>query len=58
MSSDIPTPMTQLPDGRWVPATPIGPQGVVAKVEFWLREHHRLPRLVRLLAWVDELGLR
>lgn len=24
-------------DGSWSPATPIGPQGVVAKVEFWLR---------------------
>ena len=36
----------------------IGPQGAVAKVEFWLRAHRRLARVVRALAWIDELGLR
>lgn len=35
----------------------LGPQGIVAKVEFWLRARKRLPRLVRLLGWLDERGL-
>ena len=50
--------MGQRPDGSWGPVEPIGPQGIVAKVEFWLRARNRLPRLVRLLAWFDERGLR
>lgn len=36
----------------------IGPQGPIAKLEFWLRDGGRLPRVVRALAWIDELGLR
>ena len=49
--------MGQRADGTWAPVEPLGPQGVVAKVEFWLRARGRLPRLVRLLAWWDERGL-
>lgn len=46
----------QRPDGSWGPVEPLGPQGVVAKVEFWLRAR-RVPVLPRLLAWWDERGL-
>jgi hypothetical protein len=49
--------MAQLKDGRWVEAEPLGPQGVVARVEFWLRARNRLPRVVRALARWDERGL-
>lgn len=48
----------QRPDGSRGPVEPLGPQGTVAKIEFWLRDRSRLPHLVRLLAWIDERGLR
>lgn len=43
-------------DGSWSPAEPIGPQGVVAKVEFWLRRHG-FKRLANALGSWDERGL-
>lgn len=49
-------PMTQLPDGRWAEATPMGPQGPGAKVEFWLRAKG-FKRLAAALARFDERGL-
>jgi len=47
----------QLVDGRWEPSEPIPPQGVVAKVEAWLRHHRFFPRLANALAAFDERGL-
>lgn len=49
--------MYQDGDGNWVPAEPLGPQGIVAKVEFWLRAHNRLPWLANLLGRWDERNL-
>jgi hypothetical protein len=46
----------QLADGSWVEATPLPPQGPVAKVEFWLRDRG-FRRLSRFLGRIDELGL-
>lgn len=46
----------QRPDGSWGPATPIGPQGPIAKVEFWLRARG-WTRLANLLGRIDERGL-
>jgi hypothetical protein len=40
------------------PRKPLGPSGPIARVEFWLRAHGRLPRLVNFLGWLDERGLR
>lgn len=40
----------------WIPATPLGPQGRVARMEFWLRQRGWW-RLSRLLARWDERGL-
>jgi hypothetical protein len=51
------TPMQRNPDGPWTPAVPISPRGLVAKVEFWLRDHGRLPRLADHLARWDERKL-
>lgn len=49
--------MGQRPDGTWAEVEPLGPQGIVAKIEFWLRARG-VPVLPRLLAWWDERGLR
>ena len=49
--------MGQRPDGTWEPVKPLGPQGIVATAEFWLRAHG-VPLIPRLLAWWDERGLR
>lgn len=51
------TNQQQNPDGSWGPATPLGPQGIVAKIEFWLRRHNKLPRVVDALARFDERKL-
>lgn len=47
---------TQDDDGNWVPAEPLPPQGVVAKMEFWMRKRgwKHIPSL--LAAW-DERRL-
>lgn len=47
----------QRPDGSWAPAEPLGPQGRIARLEFWLRDrgHHRL---ARILGEIDEFPLR
>lgn len=51
-----PPPQQQNPDGSWSDATPLGPQGPVAKVEFWLR-HRGATGLANLLARWDERKL-
>lgn len=43
-------------DGNWVPAEPLGPQGWVAKVEFWLRARG-FKRISNLLGRWDERNL-
>lgn len=46
----------QNPDGSWSPAQPIGPQGVVARIEFALRARG-FKRISNLLGKFDERGL-
>jgi hypothetical protein len=46
----------QNPDGTWTPAEPMGPQGPIAKVEFWLRARG-WTRLAAWLGLIDERGL-
>jgi hypothetical protein len=48
--------MTQDEDGNWVEAVPLGPQGPVAKLEFWLRDRG-WTRLSHILGRFDERGL-
>jgi hypothetical protein len=50
--------LQQQEDGTWVEAIAIGPRGPIARLEFWLRARGRFPRIVKALAWLDELPLR
>lgn len=43
-------------DGSWSPAVPLGPQGMVANIEFYLRSKG-MKRLPDLLARWDERNL-
>lgn len=47
----------QQPDGSWVPATPLGPQGAWARLEFSLRRRPRGKRLAKLMGRIAEVGL-
>lgn len=54
----MPVPENQVrKDGKWVTAQPIPVQGRVAKVEFWLRDRHLLPRIANALGKFDERKL-
>jgi hypothetical protein len=48
--------LQQNPDGTWSPVKPLGPQGPVARLEFWLRARG-FRRIARFLGRVDEIGL-
>lgn len=50
-------PLRQNADGTWSEAVPLGPQGWVAKLEFWLRAKG-CRRVAALLGRWDERGLR
>jgi hypothetical protein len=49
-------PYTKNNDGSWSEAKPVGPQGPIARAEWWMRDHGH-HRIALWLGRLDELGL-